>query len=184
MLYNSRTMKPKKHGNTEILYPGTFDPITNGHMDLVARAASLFHEVIVAVARNPLKSTLLSPGERVELVELALGSITNARVYEFDGLIADFAHHLDVHVMLRGVRSGSDLENELQRASVNRLLNPRLDTILMTPGEGLAHVSSSLVRELTLAGGDAGRFVPPAVKAVLDERFRTRRGRTQEGPRY
>ncbi|MBT8420422.1 MAG: pantetheine-phosphate adenylyltransferase [Gammaproteobacteria bacterium] len=156
---------------TKALYPGTFDPITNGHVDLVARAAVFFHEIIVGVAESTVKNPLLSFEKRLELAEIALAPIANARVCGFNGLVSDLADQLDAHVMLRGVRSNADFENEFQRANINRMLNPGLETIFMTPGENFAHISSSLVREVTLAGGDASRFVHPAIKIALDNRL-------------
>jgi len=149
------------------LYPGTFDPMTNGHVDLVQRASRLFHQVIVGVAQSTVKNTLLSLEERIALANIALASIPNARVCEFGGLLSDFARESKAQILLRGVRSLSDFENEFQRVHVNRILGAGLDTIFMAPGEGLGHVSSSLVREIILAGGDPGQFVPPAVQAAL-----------------
>lgn len=157
--------------SVKALYPGTFDPITNGHVDLVTRACALFQEVIVGVAAATVKNPLLSLEKRIELAELALAPIPNARVSGFSGLVSEFASRQGAGVMLRGVRTLSDFEDEFQRANVNRILSPGLETVFMTPGEGLAHVSSSLAREIVLAGGDVGHFVHPAVKAALDEKF-------------
>nr|VFJ55204.1 MAG: Phosphopantetheine adenylyltransferase [Candidatus Kentron sp. DK] len=153
------------------LYPGTFDPMTNGHVDLVERASVLFHEVIVGVAQSTVKNTLLSLEDRIALASDALTSLPNVRVCEFTGLLSDFARGSKAGILLRGVRSVSDFENEFQRVHVNRILGAGLDTIFMAPGEGLGHISSSLVREIILAGGDPGRFVPPVVRAALAKKF-------------
>jgi len=152
------------------LYPGTFDPITNGHTDLVARAATVFDEIIVAVGKSSIKNPIFSLEERIELTKDALASVPNVRVCGFDGILADFAEHQGIRILLRGVRSMSDFEDEFQRANINRMLKPDLETVLMTPGEGFTHISSSLVREVFFAGGDVGRFVHPAVKAALDDK--------------
>lgn len=154
-----------------VVYPGTFDPITNGHTDLVRRARRLFDRVVVAVAASPIKKPFLGLDERVTLARTALGDIVGVTVVGFDGLLADFVREQDAQVILRGLRAVSDFEHEFQLASMNRKLAPELETMFLTPAEEFAYVSSSLVREIASLGGDVSHFVDPAVGAVLRKRF-------------
>ena len=153
------------------VYPGTFDPITNGHSDIVARAAALFDKVVVAVAENPAKSPAFDLGQRVSLVREVLGHRANVEVVSFASLLVDFAHSLGADVILRGLRAVSDFEHEFQLASMNRRLAPDLETLFLTPAEQYAYISSSLVREIAALGGDVSGFVHPSVRAALDARF-------------
>ncbi len=154
------------------IYPGTFDPITNGHGDLVLRASRLFDRVIVAVARSAGKSPCFGLADRVALAEATLAGIANCEVTGFDGLLADFVRAQGASVILRGLRAVSDFEFEFQLASMNRKLAPDIETIFMTPDEGYTFISSSLVREIANLGGDIGPFVHPRVEAALRERLR------------
>nr|VFK24415.1 MAG: Phosphopantetheine adenylyltransferase [Candidatus Kentron sp. MB]VFK30677.1 MAG: Phosphopantetheine adenylyltransferase [Candidatus Kentron sp. MB]VFK75350.1 MAG: Phosphopantetheine adenylyltransferase [Candidatus Kentron sp. MB] len=154
---------------TKALYPGTFDPITNGHVDIVERAARLFDEVIVAIAINAAKSPFFPLEERIRLAQLVLAPIPNARVCEFKGILVDVARREGARVVLRGLRATADFEYEFQLANMNRKLDPEPDTIFMTAREDLTCLSSSLIRDIASLGGDISRFVHPAVKAALEE---------------
>lgn len=146
------------------IYPGTFDPLTNGHADLVQRAARLFDTVIVGVAANPSKQPLFSLDERVMLAKQAFASISNVSVIGFSGLLAKFAEDQAAQVLIRGVRAVADYEYEFQLASMNRQLNPALDSIFMTPSEKNTFISSTLVKEVCRHGGNVGSFVPAHVE--------------------
>ncbi len=150
------------------VYPGTFDPITNGHTDLVRRACVLFDSVVVGVAvRGGGKRPFFDLAERVELAQQSLARIPNAKVHGFDGLLVDFARQQGAKAILRGLRAVSDFEFEFQLASMNRRLDDQFETIFMTPSEEHTFISSSLVREIASLGGDVSRFVsPPVVKAL------------------
>ncbi|MBA3487324.1 MAG: pantetheine-phosphate adenylyltransferase [Lysobacter sp.] len=149
------------------VYPGTFDPITNGHIDLVARAAPLFERLIVGVAESPGKSPALPLELRVGLTREALKQYRNVEVLGFDSLLAHFVDNVGAGVLLRGLRAVSDFEYEFQLASMNRHLIPEVETLFLTPAEQYGFLSSSLVREISRLGGDVSAFVPPAVAAAL-----------------
>ena len=157
--------------NVAAVYPGTFDPITNGHSDLVRRAARLFDKVVVAIAANPAKSPFFPLQERVTMAEAALASLGNVEICGFDGLLVDLAKDKEARVILRGLRAVSDFEYEFQLASMNRHLEPELETMFLTPGETYAYVSSGLVREIASLGGDVSHFVDPTVEAALKRRL-------------
>jgi pantetheine-phosphate adenylyltransferase len=152
------------------LYPGTFDPITNGHSDIVGRAELLFDKVIVAVAANPGKSPVFSLDERVKLAREVLSEHQRVEVIEFDSLLVNFARERGASVILRGLRAVSDFEYEFQLAGMNRRLAPDIETVFLTPGEQFAYISSSLVREVASLGGDVSDFVHPVVMGALAER--------------
>lgn len=154
------------------VYPGTFDPITNGHIDLVARAAPLFERLIVGVAESPGKGPALPLGERVQLAQAALAHHGNVEVRGFDGLLAHFVSSVGAGILLRGLRAVSDFEYEFQMASMNRHLIPNVQTLFMTPDEKNSFISSSLVREISRLGGDVSGFVPQAVLAALRQHWR------------
>lgn len=154
------------------VYPGTFDPITNGHTDLIQRAARLFDRVIVAIAANPGKAPAFPLERRVELAREVLAELTNVEVCSFDCLLVDFLHQRGAAIILRGLRAVSDFEYEFQLASMNRQLAPDVETVFLTPAEQYAFVSSSLVREIAALGGDVSAFVHPKVVAALRERVR------------
>ena len=151
------------------VYPGTFDPITNGHIDLVQRAARLFDRVIVAIAANPGKTPAFSLEQRVRLAQEVLSDLPNVEVCSFDSLLVNFLHQRGADVILRGLRAVSDFEYEFQLASMNRQLAPDIETVFLTPAEQYAFVSSSLVREIAGLGGDVSAFVHPRVVAALRE---------------
>jgi pantetheine-phosphate adenylyltransferase len=154
------------------LYPGTFDPMTNGHVDLVQRAARRFEHVLVAVAGSGSKTPCFPLEQRIELARTALGGCDNVSVMGFSGLLVRFAREQRASVILRGLRAVSDFEYEFQLASMNRKLAPEVETMFLTPDEGYTFISSSLVREIASLGGDVSAFVPQAVREALDERFR------------
>lgn len=153
------------------LYPGTFDPITLGHVDLVERASKLFDKVIVAVANNPGKRPLFSKEERVKLVRGALTHLDNAQVVSFGGLTVDYAKSQGVDVILRGLRAVSDFEHEFQLAGMNRHLAPNVETMFLAPSEKYTYLSSTLVREIAAFNGDISSFVTPNVDQELKRRF-------------
>lgn len=157
---------------TIAIYPGTFDPITNGHSDLIQRASQLFERVIVAIAANPKKVPLFSLAERVELAVGALSGVDKVEVCGFDSLLADFAAQRGAQVILRGLRAVSDFEYEFQLAGMNRRLAPGIETIFLTPAETYTFLSSSLVKEVAELGGDVSDFVDEKVRAALHNRLR------------
>jgi pantetheine-phosphate adenylyltransferase len=154
-----------------IVYPGTFDPFTRGHEDLVRRALDLFDEVIVGVATNAPKQPFFSLEERVELAERGLGDLSGVRVVPFSGLLVDFVRSQGSRMVLRGLRVVSDFEYEFQLAGMNRRLDPELETIFLTPAEQHMFVSASMVREIARLGGDVRPFVHPLVAERFASRF-------------
>ncbi len=156
---------------TKAIYPGTFDPLTNGHTDLVIRAARLFDEVILAVAANPSKQPMFSLEERVTLAQQVFAALPNVQVVGFAGLLADFARTHQAQVLIRGVRAVADFEYEFQLASMNRQLNPDLDSLFMTPSEKNMFISSTLVKEVARHGGDVSPFVAPEVLDALNRKL-------------
>ena len=156
-----------------VIYPGTFDPITNGHTDIVLRAARLFDRVIVAVAGSTSKKTAFTLEERLALAGTTLESISNVEVYPFDSLLVDAARKRGAVIILRGLRAVSDFEYEFQMANMNRRLAPELDTLFLTPAEHYSYISSSLVREIAALGGDVSEFVHPSVVEALKGRLRS-----------
>lgn len=157
---------------TKVIYPGTFDPMTNGHLDLVQRAAQLFPTVIVAVAKNPSKAPVFSIDERIELARRVLKDLTNVQVHGFDGLLIDCAKEYHSRVILRGLRAVSDFEYEFQLASMNRKMMPDLETLFLTPAEQHSFISANLVREIASLGGNVAQFVPPRVAEALQAKFK------------
>lgn len=157
--------------NIIAIYPGTFDPITNGHLDLVARATKIYSEVVVAVAENKGKTPLFSFTERVDLVEAVTAEFTNVRVIGFDNLLVECARQQGANVILRGLRAVSDFEYEFQLAGMNRRLSPDLETMFLTPAEQYEFISSSMIREIARLNGDVGIFVPEIVRQQLVAKF-------------
>lgn len=152
---------------TRVVFPGTFDPITLGHLDLVARSARLFDEVIVAVAMSPGKRPLFQLDERVSLAQAACRPFANVRVEGFSGLLVDFARQVQANVLVRGVRTTMDFEYEAQLAAMYRRLLPQLEILFLPPAEEHAFVASSLIREIALHGGEVDQFVPPEVARAI-----------------
>jgi pantetheine-phosphate adenylyltransferase len=153
------------------IYPGSFDPPHNGHLDVLRRAARLFDEVIVAVAWNEQKRALFSAAERVALLGECARELGNVRVATFPGLLVDFARAAQAGAVIRGLRAVSDFEFEFQMALMNRKLEPALETVFLTPVEQYTYLSSRLVKEIAQLGGAVGDFVPPCVAAALREKF-------------
>jgi pantetheine-phosphate adenylyltransferase len=149
------------------VYPGTFDPLTRGHEDLVRRAAKLYDSVILGVADSRAKRTFFSLHERVEMAREVLGELSNVQVAGFSGLLIDFVREHDARVVLRGLRAVSDFEYEFQLAGMNRSLYPDFETMFLTPSEQHMFISATLVREIALLGGDVSKFVHPLVRAKL-----------------
>ena len=152
---------------TIAIYPVSFDPITNGHVDLIHRACKLFDKVIIAISQNANKDSFLSIDQRVKAVETAIEPLTNTRVLSFDSLLVDFAREHNAQIIIRGLRAVSDFDYEFQLSGMNKRLNPAIETLFMTPSEEFANISSSLVREILFLGGDITQFVPESVKTIL-----------------
>lgn len=153
-----------------IVYPGTFDPITNGHTDLIDRASRIFDSVIIAIAANPHKKPRFSLEKRIELTKTVLKKYTNVEVKGFSSLLTEFAKSESANLILRGIRAVSDFEYEFQLAGMNRKLASTIETIFLTPGEQFSYISSTLVREIAELGGDVSQFVHPAVVEALQWR--------------
>ncbi len=149
------------------IYPGTFDPVTNGHSDLIERASYLFSEVIVGVAASPSKKPRFDLAQRVAMIEEVSQHLPNITVVGFSGLLVDFAKNNNAKVLIRGLRAVSDFEYEFQLANMNRRLSPELESVFLTPSEGNSFISSTLVKEVSLHNGDVSQFVHPIVKAAL-----------------
>lgn len=153
------------------IYPGSFDPLTNGHLDLVERGAKIFDELIVSILRNPEKEALFSVEERREMIEEMTQRFSNVRVDTFDGLMVDYATRVGATAVLRGIRAISDYEYELQMALMNRKLEPRLETVFMMPAETYSYLSSRLVRQVAMLGGSVRGLVPEMVEQKLREKL-------------
>jgi len=154
-----------------VVYPGTFDPITNGHIDLVERAAKLFERVIVAVATSEKKTPLFDLDTRVTLAQTTLQHVQAAEVVPFHGLLIDYVTAQNSHCVLRGLRAVADFEYEFQLANMNRAMDPEFESVFLTPSAELSYISSSLVREIASLGGNVDGFVPEPVAAALEEKF-------------
>jgi len=154
-----------------VVYPGTFDPITNGHTDLVSRAAQVFDRVVVGIAESPHKQPLFDLKERIGLAKSELDRLGNVDVVGFDVLLIDFVRDVGADVIIRGLRAVSDFEYEFQLASMNRNLAPEIETLFMTPDENFGFISSTLVKEIARLGGDVREFVSKDVRKALDRRY-------------
>ena len=159
----------------KVVYPGTFDPITNGHVDLVDRACHLFDHVIVAIAESKKKNPMFSIDERVALARKALNTHKNIEICGFNCLLKDLVEEKGAYGVVRGLRAVSDFEYEFQLANMNRALAPSMESLFLTPAAHLSYISSSLVREIASLNGDVSQFVPPEVEAALLEKFKARR---------
>lgn len=157
--------------HTKVLYPGTFDPITNGHIDLIYRALKLFDEVVVAVAIGHHKKPLFDFDERVALVKKSLAGESRVVVMGFDGLLVNFLQEQNAQAVLRGLRAVSDFEYEFGLANMNRSLDDNFETVFLTPSQEYSFVSSTLVREVARLGGDVGKFVPDCVLGAFTQKF-------------
>jgi len=157
------------------VYPGTFDPLTSGHEDLVQRASRLFGRVIVGVAASQGKSPLFTPEERLAIAREALAPLGNVECVSFSGLLVDFLRKHDSRVVIRGIRAVSDFDYEFQLAGMNRNLMPDIETVFMTPADKYQFISATLVREIAMMGGEVSKFVPPVVERHLREKVEQRR---------
>jgi|TARA_B110000438_G_scaffold147102_1_gene141676 pantetheine-phosphate adenylyltransferase len=155
-----------------IVYPGTFDPITNGHVDLIERASKLFDKIVIGIASNQKKSPLFTVDERIHLATVAVAHLDNVEIIGFDYLLVNFVKDCNAEAVMRGLRAVSDFEYEFQLANMNRALSPELESIFLTPSEKFSYISSSLIREISALKGDASKFVPPHVAAALLEKFK------------
>ncbi|WP_415907174.1 pantetheine-phosphate adenylyltransferase [Oleiharenicola sp. Vm1] len=153
------------------IYPGTFDPFTNGHLDVLLRAAKLFDRVTVAVALSSTKEPLFTAEQRVALIKATVGKMPNVDVVAFDGLLVEFAHKQRAHAIIRGLRALSDFEFEFNMALMNRHLEPQVETIFVMPNESYSYTSSTLVKQIARLGGDVTKFVPAPVAEALREVF-------------
>jgi pantetheine-phosphate adenylyltransferase len=157
------------------IYPGTFDPVTNGHIDLIKRAQEVFSEVIIAVAANPQKGPLFNVQERVAMLKQATADLKGVEVVAFDGLVVDYARKRKAKVLIRGLRMLSDFEYEFQMALTNRKLSPDVETIFLMPHESYSYLSSKLLKETAALGADLSNFVPDFVEKALKEKLRVKR---------
>jgi len=155
----------------KVVYPGTFDPITRGHEDLVRRAARIFNQVTVAIASSSGKEPFFTLGERVEMAEQVLSDCPNVKVTSFSGLLMDFLQQQNARIILRGLRAASDFEYEFQMAGMNRSMHPDVETLFMTPSEQYMFISATIVREIALLGGKADKFVHPIVAHRLHNKI-------------
>jgi pantetheine-phosphate adenylyltransferase len=162
-------------GERVAIYPGSFDPLTNGHVDIILRGARLFNRIIVGILVNPEKSPLFTPAERVEIAREAFVDQPNVEVDTFGGLLVDYASRRKANVIVRGLRAVSDFEYEMQMALMNRHLSPDLETVFMMPGEAYTYLSSRLVKEVFALGGSVTGLVPPGVERRMLERRRDRK---------
>ena len=154
-----------------IAYPGTFDPVTNGHIDLVERASRLFDKVVIGIASSQRKSPLFTIEERIELASECLQHVPNVEIYGFDCLLVNFVSDCNADAIMRGLRAVSDFEYEFQLANMNRALSPEIESIFLTPSEKFSYISSSLVREISSLKGDVSQFVPANVAKALAARL-------------
>lgn len=154
------------------VYPGTFDPITNGHTDLVNRGVKIFDKVIIAVAQNPSKNTLFNVKERIEFIQEIFDANSQVEIYSLDKLLVDFANDHNATVILRGLRAVSDFEYEVQLASMNRSMEPNIESVFMSPAEEYGFLSSSIIKEIAKHGGDLSKFVDKTVLAALEKKLR------------
>ena len=153
------------------VYPGSFDPPTNGHLDLIQRGSKIFEELVVAILRNPEKSPMFSVAERIAMLQELTADLSNVRIDTFDGLMVEYAKSIDASCVLRGIRAVSDYEYELQMALMNRKIEPTLETVFMMPADKYSYVSSRLVREVAQAGGPVKGLVPEVVEQKLREKL-------------
>ncbi len=156
---------------TKAIYPGTFDPITKGHIDLAERASQLFDEVVIAISASPSKQPLFDINERLEMAQISLSHIDNISVAGFDGLLIECLHTAQAQVVLRGLRAVSDFEYEFQLAAMNRRLDPTVETMFLTPSENYTFLSASMVKEIASLGGDVSQFLHPQVNKRLADRL-------------
>ena len=153
------------------VYPGTFDPMTNGHLDLIKRALNIFDELTIAIAENPTKKPLFSKKERLEMVKASVGNLRRVQVMPFSGLLADLTKELKAVAIIRGVRAVSDFDYEFQLALTNRKIAPKAETVFLMPSEKYSYLNSTLIKDIAKWNGDTSKFVPPLVAKRLREKF-------------
>ena len=156
---------------TKAVYPGTFDPLTFGHLDVVERGSKVFDEVIVAIGINPIKEPLFSVEERKQMIADHIKHLKNVKVDSFEGMLVDYLRKKNIHIILRGIRTVSDFEYEFQMAGMNRSLYPDVETVFLTPSDQYMFVSATMVREIASLGGDVSKFVPPQVQRRLAKKM-------------
>jgi len=161
------------------IYPGTFDPLTNGHLDLISRGSKIFDQLVIAILRNPAKNPLFSLEERIDMLREAASQFENVRVDSFEGLLVDYAQTVHASIILRGIRAISDYEYELQMALMNRKLGPQIETVFMMPAEAFSYVSSRLVKEIVQLGGSVEGLIPE----LVEKRLRTKVDGMTHSPR-
>ena len=154
------------------IYPGSFDPITNGHIDVIKRASRIFDQITIAVSQNINKKSFLSKKEKIEAINISLKGIDNVEVIAFDSLLVDFAKAKNAKIIIRGLRAVSDFEYEFQLAGMNKHLNKNIETFFLTPSEEFSNISSSLVKEILMLGGDISSFVPQEVEKILRSKLK------------
>lgn len=154
------------------IYPGSFDPITYGHIDIIERSMSMFDEVVVAVLHNQQKNPLFSIDERVSMINGLTEDYDNVRVMSFEGLLVDFAKSIDANIVIRGLRAVTDFEYELQIAQTNRISYPSLDTVFLVTSLNYSYLSSTIVKEIASYGGDISKFVPPGIVTMIEDKYR------------
>lgn len=163
------------------IYPGSFDPVTNGHLDIIERGLKIFDRIIVTILENPAKKLLFTVEERMELLSLSLAEFSNIEIASYDGLLVDYAKQRNAHAILRGMRAVSDFEYEFQMALMNRRLNREIQTVFLMTGLRWIFTSSSIIKEAAKFGGNIESMVPPAVQKALEERFHTSVGEKDPG---
>lgn len=161
----------KKTSIRTAVYPGTFDPVTYGHLDILKRACKLFDNVIISVSKSSSKNTIFTADERVKMIGKLIANFKNARVESFEGLLVDYAKKCDAGFIIRGLRSVPDFDYEFQMALTNRRISPGTDTVFLMPSEKFSFISSTLVREIALLGSDVSSFVPPLVARAIAKKF-------------
>jgi pantetheine-phosphate adenylyltransferase len=157
--------------NKKAIYPGSFDPITYGHIDIVVRAENIFEQIIIAILKNPIKDSLFSVDERIEMIKAVFAGNDRVKVQAFDGLLVNFAKKVKANAIIRGLRAISDFEYEFQMALMNRKLSPELETVFLMPREEYTYLSSRLVKEIALLKGNVHGFVPEIVEKKLEEKL-------------
>ncbi|MBN2544080.1 pantetheine-phosphate adenylyltransferase [bacterium] len=161
------------------VYPGTFDPITYGHLDIIKRALDIFDELIVAIGENPAKNTLFSAEERFNIVREAIEDYPNTKVMMMEGLLAHFADEVQASAIIRGLRALSDFEHEFQMALANRKMNPRTETIFLMPNEKYSYLNSTMVKTIASMGGKVTSFVPKSVEKALKEKYKSKSSKNE-----
>ena len=160
---------------TKTLYPGTFDPVTNGHLDIAKRAYNIFENLTILIASHPSKKPIFSAEERVFFLSESLKSYKNIKIEAYNGLLADYVGNSEISIIIRGLRAVSDFEYELSLALMNRKLNMNIETIFLTPKEDLIYLSSTMVKQISSFGGDVSKWVPPSVSQALEKIYKKRK---------